>query len=880
MVLERQTDSSAANERYSLLELPTFTGGVSTVHADDDSARPDKDSGKGSDGAASGVKSSNDTGTVSDDPSTPAAEKPASTGKSVTEGLLGRSSVRWGDGSIDYPTELDLSNINLDGIFPNGPKAKPAGDKPAAGADGDEPAAGANGDKPAEADGDKQAGADADKTSKGGSDWLTQKIQKAVVDLPNLIVETTKAAPDAILKAATDANTIAMAEDLASNLASFLGIGGDKEAQRIVANAERGKQHIDAHDEQYLKQWKKMEPAKAAPPQEGDNPAKYTHKNPDGSSYTVTDGKISELTTAPSKQNPKGLTYSDITYDKNGDVNSYVTGEQKHRRMSGADTNGIARWRSTNKAETIYSDYAGAGAAQWTGKPVFDANGFHNLITSGNNRGSLISTEIDGSLTKTKPTYDNYNRLQRIETTTTLSDNTKVTRSSKYNQGQFTKDDTNIKVREGDSPKVSQVKFDETGKNGEVVEAPKAKDPAKPGDKLMSFLKDVVNPDSTSYLKDVRALALTRTGPNSFDVRGNLNNVYMEPPNVSVGGFGPLGRVSATPKGSVVNNFDGQLSICDNRVSVSHMHGFNGEASLSRRGIFGRTKNIGSTVTSTKGMTWDTANNQMHVQSDRTNLTLDARNFDANSMSGRLLTQPELKKNVLGGLKTFNESLDQISLVQKSPGVFEGSFDTKQKQFDLGGDIPGIKTKLYLNDKVNFTKGPDGVSFKEGDLVVGLQLGSALESRTSVSKLSNGVDKNGKPVIKVEFHGKKDLFEIPLTPKTPEAKPKDAAPAQPKEAVAPPKAMPSDGTKPPAQPGDVKPDQPKQVVPANTDKPATGEAPKVADRPTVPPTDKVISDPKPAIDQVKPKAEPSAPRQTNNFDCNTNHRRRGIFRRR
>ncbi len=852
MVFEiKHTESSAANERNPSLELPIFTGSGPSI-AGDGAKQSGQDSGDGSGGAD--VTQTSDTGTVSDESTKVPSDKPAAIAKSGAEERLGQSSVRWGNGTIDIPEEL-FFGAEFNKLLPADTDTKDNGDKPDAGAK-------AGGDKPTAAP-DK----------KDGSDWLTDTIQKTVFGLPNLIVETTMSAPEMLLHAASDASNVAQkvadANDIASNLASFLGLGDDKEAQRIIATAERGKKHIDANDEQYVKQWKKMEPPQLAPPSEGDNPAKYTHKNADGSSYTVTDGKITELSTAPSKQNPKGVTYSEITYDKNGDVNSYlIDGQQRHRKMSGADTNGIAKWRSTNMEENKFSDYAGAGAREWTGKPVFDANGFHNLILTGKNRGSLDSTEIDGSLTTTRSTYDAYNRLQRIDTTSTLPDNTKVSKGSKYNSGQFTRDDTNIKVRESDSPKISQVKFDETGKKGEVVEAPKPKEQqTTPGDKLMSFVRDAVSPGGLGFLEDLNALSLRRTGPNSFDVRGHLDNVYMPPPNVSVGGFGPLGRVSASPQGSRVNLFDGQLSIADNQVSLTNMHGFDGQAALTRTGFRGKTKHIGTTATSTKGMTWDAKHGLIYAESDRTTLALDARNFDANSLSGKLLTQPETKKNVLAGLKTFNDNLDKVALVQTSPGVFEGSFETKQKQFDIGGKIPGLKTKLYLNDRVHVTKNKDGLSFKEGDLAVGVQVGNSLESRTSVSRLSTSVDKDGKPVIKVEFHNKKEPFEIPLTeaakPKdatsTP-PKPKDAAPTPPKEAQPkvvpsePPKTMPLDATKKTMPPGEVKPDGPKQPVPANLDKPAA--------------------------DQVKPKSAPVTHRPTNiDNNCNT-HRRRGILRRR
>jgi len=624
--------------------------------------------------------------------------------------------------------------------------------------------------------------------------------------------------------------------EAAGQVGDFLGFNGDKEAARIVSNAQNGKSNLDAHDAQYLKQWRgpAENGGKLAPPAEGDDPNKYTHKNADGSSYEVTNGKMSAFTTAPTKDAPNGHTYSDIQYDKNNQVTSYTTPfGQKHTRTTEPNANGFANWKATT-LDGKPATYGGANAGNWLGKPEFNETGFHNLIGNGTYGGHMFSRGMDGSHTMTRPEYSK-GKMTGLETTTTLADNTAVSRKGTFDAGnKLQQNNADITVKEGDGPKFSHVGFDEAGKG-------KVKDVAKPTDKtaaaakgsdMMGLFGKMLAPGGMDGLKDVQELNAQRTGPGQFRISGDLNNVYMPPPNISVGGFGPLGRISATPNGGVVDKFSMDMSFDNNHVSARNIQGVHGSASLSRTNMFGRTRDLGRSVpTRTTGMDWDMNSNTMLAHSDRSPTRLNANNFNRDSLSGRLLSDEGAEQKARETLQALDKNVNSFHLKQTKPGEFQGSLDLRANQMEIA-NLPGLKTNLYMDDKIDFTKTQSGLNFKPGEVQLGTQVGSGVEQRRDISSISQGVV-DGKPVMKVAFHDGGAPINLPIP----------------------------DGSAQPAKPG--QPAKPEAPAP-RADAPARTAPQRAADHPV-----------------QRAQSQPVRHEQRQSNDCQpSNHHRRGLFRRR
>lgn len=668
---------------------------------------------------------------------------PAGGAQSFSETLLGPSTVQWG-AKFGEPAELDFSTeggdnpfsskfnalLSENSIFDNpfgsgfsdlklADDAKSGGEKPTA-------------DKP-------QPGADPITSA-------AKEVAKKITEVPDQVAN------------------LFNPNEIAKTIGGFFS--GDQEAARIVDQAKQGKANLDAQDAQYVKQWRgPADNGRVAPPAEGDDPAKYTHKNNDGSSYNVTDGKISAFTTAPTADYPKGLTYNNIKYDANNQITGYETPfGQRHTRVGAANKDGFGTWQSTTLDGKV-STYGGAGSTQWLGKPAVDDKGFHNLVANGAFAGNMYSRGLDGNYTVTQPQYKG-REMTGLKSTTTLADNTEVSRRGSFDSktGKLNHDNSNITVDQGDGPKVSKVSFDETGK-GKVLDAP-AKPGIASGESTLGMFDNLLT-NAPEMLKNVESFDIQKTGNKSFHINGDLANVYMPPPNVTVGGFGPFGRVSATPQGGRVDKFSLDLAFNDRTVSASNIQGMHGTASLSRTGLFGRTRNIGSRSTSTTGMDWDTQTNTMTARSPQRDTTLTARNFAPDSLNGRLLGNETAEAKAKETLKSLDQHLQSAKLKQVKPGVFEGSLDLTDNRMPIDTKLPGVKANLYMDDKIDFTLSKDGISFKPGEVQLGTQIGNGLESRKSVSNISREVNDKGEPVMKIQFHGGKDgkvdAIRLPLS---------------------------------------------------------------------------------------------------------------------
>lgn len=202
-----------------------------------------------------------------------------------------------------------------------------------------------------------------------------------------------------------------------------------EEVKRIMAYAEEGQRHADAQEVQFIKQWGGInEIGPLAPPTGGDDPANYTHLNADQSSYTVSNGRISEFKTAPTKDRPDGIKYTDIKYDTNGLVESYSNSlGQTYSRVGRPDDRGLAVWQGIDNESGIAENYGKSN--KWN--VAIDANGIHIFVGSGKYYGTMISRDLDGSQVLTRLKVDG-NDIVGLETATTLPDNTKVSQTGRF----------------------------------------------------------------------------------------------------------------------------------------------------------------------------------------------------------------------------------------------------------------------------------------------------------------------------------------------------------------------------------------------------------------------------------------------------------------
>lgn len=212
-------------------------------------------------------------------------------------------------------------------------------------------------------------------------------------------------------------------------------LGSYQEIKAITSDVLNGREHAESEAALFIKLWRGPDiPSMKAPqviesdptitpPKDGEDPNKYTHVNNDQSSYTVTSGRISDFRTAATVDQPDGVTFSNIKYDKGGSVESYSNSlGETYTRTSPQSMRGLASWEATN-TETglplIHDKFS-----RWNVE--VDTNGIHILV--GERPNYMISRNLDGSQALTQLKFDKRNSLMitGLETVTTLPDNTKV----------------------------------------------------------------------------------------------------------------------------------------------------------------------------------------------------------------------------------------------------------------------------------------------------------------------------------------------------------------------------------------------------------------------------------------------------------------------
>ncbi|PZM84013.1 MAG: hypothetical protein DKT66_05060 [Candidatus Melainabacteria bacterium] len=506
----------------------------------------------------------------------------------------------------------------------------------------------------------------------------------------------------------------------------------------------RGYQNAESHENQYMKlkepyQQKTFDEAGLRAPKDA--------------SVSLNDkGQITGFTTSPAPGKAEGASYKNIKYDEGGAVKSFETPwGTTISRVGDADKNGYGKWQQTNSKGQLVN-YQGADAAQWYGKSVVDENGMHNIVASpGAKQWNMYSRSFDGTYTETNPSVEK-GVLKGFETTTTLADNTKISSKSHFEKGDIVRN-TSVDLF-GAKGEKNSVEMDESKKSGKFVSS----DELKKREALASMMDFDKNP----MFDNVNSMKLNRRG-NNLDFSADLDKaVSMPPPNVRVYGVGGFKRASAVPISSQVDDPSGTIVTHPEnpgRVDIVNMHGFTGAAQAY--GPLGRPRGVHASSTDSMTMYSDQrGNGHVIARSDQASVDLTAQHMRG-GMFGDMLANPAKKQQFTDGLAKLRDNLDSLEFKKDAKGDLHGSFDPRASEIPINKNIaPGLDaTKLYFNDgKLNFDvhKIPNGkeLSFKEGDLKVGVNVPVLGETKLSVSKVVTTKDAQGKPHIEVEFHGK------------------------------------------------------------------------------------------------------------------------------
>lgn len=506
----------------------------------------------------------------------------------------------------------------------------------------------------------------------------------------------------------------------------------------------RGYQNAESHENQYMKlkepyQQKTFDEAGLRAPKDA--------------SVSLNDkGQITGFTTSPAPGKAEGASYKNIKYDEGGAVKSFETPwGTTISRVGGADKNGYGKWQQTNSKGQLVN-YQGADAAQWYGKSVVDENGMHNIVASpGAKQWNMYSRSFDGTYTETNPSVEK-GVLKGFETTTTLADNTKISSKSHFEKGDIVRN-TSVDLF-GAKGEKNSVEMDESKKSGKFVSS----DELKKREALASMMDFDKNP----MFDNVNSMKLNRRG-NNLDFSADLDKaVSMPPPNVRVYGVGGFKRASAVPISSQVDDPSGTIVTHPEnpgRVDIVNMHGFTGAAQAY--GPLGRPRGVHASSTDSMTMYSDQrGNGHVIARSDQASVDLTAQHMRG-GMFGDMLANPAKKQQFTDGLAKLRDNLDSLEFKKDAKGDLHGSFDPRASEIPINKNIaPGLDaTKLYFNDgKLNFDvhKIPNGkeLTFKEGDLKVGVNVPVLGETKLSVSKVVTTKDAQGKPHIEVEFHGK------------------------------------------------------------------------------------------------------------------------------
>lgn len=488
------------------------------------------------------------------------------------------------------------------------------------------------------------------------------------------------------------------------------------------------------------------------------------HHNADKSSNKVNDkGQITEFTTAPTKDNPNGLTYKNIQYDAQGAVKSFETPWGTiNSRVGAADANGYGRWESRDRQGNLRT-YAGADSATWMGKSAIDEKGFHHIVASGPKLWNMYTRASDGSHIETHPRIEN-KVLKGFETATTVGDNTKLSTVSHFENGKIVRN-ASVDITEQNGER-SSVELNAKKDGGKFV-SPEER-------KKMEALKSMLEVDKNPMLNNLRSFSMRRSG-NNLNFAADLERpVDTPPPNVRVTGLGPFGGASAVPISSRINDPSGTIVTHPEnpgQVDIVNMRGFTGESQAY--GPRGRPRGVHAGTTESMTLYSD-RNGQGHLtaRSDKATVNLTARNMRG-GMFGEVLADPGKKHALTEGLAKIRDNLDSVEFRRDGKGNLEGSIDPRISEIPLNkklddpvSKVLGLEaTNLYFNQgkldfKIESTPAGKDFKFKQGDLEIGVGKNGRDVRRMSVSRVVTSKDADGRPHAEVEFYGMKERTKL------------------------------------------------------------------------------------------------------------------------
>lgn len=290
------------------------------------------------------------------------------------------------------------------------------------------------------------------------------------------------------------------------------------------------------------------------------------------------------------------------------------------------------------------------------------------------------------------------------------------------------------------------------------------------------LLARILDPSSLAMLDNINELKINRTGrPNELSVVGDLaSSVTMKAPDAIITGLGPLGGVTARPGNTTLDDFSFNLRT-DPRdpddVRLYNMQGFNGGASLYRRG-----RNIGSRAGSTEWMHFDVEKNgyahvDVKASSARTAYAFDSNHFKGESLAGKMVGDPEFRESALATLHKFEKSVESLEIRKTGAGHHQLTLDPDIESLPLNKPVksmPGFTaSNLYFKKEgaikadIDTTGSEKSVNFQAGDLEIGLVSPLGNESRLSISSIFTTRSKDGKESVKIRFFGIPGEFDLP-----------------------------------------------------------------------------------------------------------------------
>ena len=499
------------------------------------------------------------------------------------------------------------------------------------------------------------------------------------------------------------------------------------------------------------------------------------HLQEDGSVYELSDrGRIASFTTAPTKEHPQGLTYSNISYDSRGDLLSYRDPYGfDFQRASGVNEKGFATWTVNKNGHRM--QYQGAESSSWVGKPRFDESGFHNLVASGVRANTMYSKNSDGSSSIVNAlSYSKGGDITAVRSEVSLADGSKITRRSSL-EGETLVPEAKLKIGKKGGSTEQELTVDYENRRASKVERPEAEQESEPKkaesslDRLRRGLEargdSGVSSDPIAALQNgLKKLESIDSADVSYIGNGGYRlNVHAEEaawlPAID------LNRRFVTANETyMAKDFGFDLYPRADGLHINRMHGFSGSVT----GPFGgthATKPSSLHIGRDQGGPFVRVNGSASLRrrSISSSLMLREGNMPEGSPMIEMMDRPEQMKEVASVLSLFQSSshMQRLSVDKVESGKFDigltvdkarnikldepiGKGDMKVESIDLGTDI-----------SAQLSSSADGVRMEGIDgMIVNLETGlGKVQIKPLAVALKYGRD--GKPIMELEVKSPK-----------------------------------------------------------------------------------------------------------------------------